>query len=102
MVKGTRALNAIHRILQYLNKTIGIDDPFVCQHACRTRHCAIVNMHHISAAGSLMTVASVAMSVFMMLLELLVCYIQALVFTMLSAVFISLSNIQHAEHEESK
>ena len=65
--------------------------------------CTIFIMFAInSAAGSLMTVASVAMSVFMMLLELLVCYIQALVFTMLSAVFISLSNIQHAEHEESK
>lgn len=45
-----------------------------------------------------MTVVSVAMSIFMMLLELLVCYIQALVFTMLSAVFISLAHVRH--HEE--
>ncbi len=44
-------------------------------------------------AGSGMTVVSVAMSVFMMLLEVLVSYIQALVFTMLSAVFISLAHI---------
>ena len=48
-------------------------------------------------AGSSMTVVSVAMSVFMMLLEILVSYIQALVFTMLSAVFISLAHV-HA-HE---
>ena len=44
-------------------------------------------------AGSSMTVVSVAMSVFMMLLEILVSYIQALVFTMLSAVFISLAHV---------
>lgn len=44
-------------------------------------------------AGSSMTVVSVAMSVFMMLLEVLVSYIQALVFTMLSAVFISLAHV---------
>lgn len=44
-------------------------------------------------AGSGMTVVSVAMSVFMMLLEVLVSYIQALVFTMLSAVFISLAHV---------
>ncbi|MDD5862527.1 MAG: F0F1 ATP synthase subunit A [Prevotella sp.] len=48
-------------------------------------------------AGSGMTVVSVAMSVFMMLLEILVSYIQALVFTMLSAVFISLAHVKSAE-----
>ncbi|MGI6232058.1 MAG: F0F1 ATP synthase subunit A [Prevotella sp.] len=50
---------------------------------------AVVNY----VAGSGMTVVSVAMSMFMMLLELLVSYIQALVFTMLSAVFISLAHV---------
>ena len=50
-------------------------------------------------AGTGMTIVSVAMSVFMMLLELLVSYIQALVFTMLSAVFISLAHVQHHEAE---
>ena len=50
-------------------------------------------------AGSLMTVVSVGMSIFMMLLEVLVCFIQALVFTMLSAVFISLAHVhEHANH----
>ena len=39
------------------------------------------------------------MSVFMMLLEVLVCYIQALVFTMLSAVFISLAHVREHEPE---
>ena len=66
-------------------------------------------MFHISenavvnyAAGTGMTVISVAMSVFMMLLELLVSYIQALVFTMLSAVFISLAHVHEHEPEIAK
>ena len=46
-----------------------------------------------------MTVVSVGMSIFMMLLEVLVSYIQALVFTMLSAVFISLAHVK-PEHSE--
>ena len=50
-------------------------------------------------AGTGMTVVSVAMSVFMMLLEVLVSYIQALVFTMLSAVFISLAHVKPHEAE---
>ncbi len=47
------------------------------------------------AAGTGMSIVSVALSVFMLLLEILVSYIQALVFTMLSAVFISLAHVQH-------
>jgi len=47
--------------------------------------------------GSCITVVSVLMSIFMMVLEVLVCYIQAMVFTMLSAVFIMMSNHKH-EH----
>jgi F-type H+-transporting ATPase subunit a len=45
-------------------------------------------------AGTSMTIVSVALSIFMMLLEILVCFIQALVFTMLSAVFISLAHVK--------
>jgi len=44
--------------------------------------------------GTAMTPVSVLLSIFMMLLEVLVCYIQAMVFTMLSAVFISMSHIK--------
>ncbi len=44
--------------------------------------------------GSVMTPVSVFLSIFMMLLEVLVCYIQAMVFTMLSAVFISMSHVK--------
>ncbi|MBR1687516.1 MAG: F0F1 ATP synthase subunit A [Prevotella sp.] len=44
--------------------------------------------------GSVMTPVSVLLSIFMMLLELLVCYIQAMVFTMLSAVFISMAHVK--------
>ena len=53
--------------------------------------CLIFIMFGINA------VAGASMTVVMMLLELLVCFIQALVFTMLSAVFISLSQVkEHA------
>ena len=45
-----------------------------------------------------MTVVSVAFSIFMNALEILVAFIQAYVFTMLSAVFIGLSQVkEHAE-----
>jgi F-type H+-transporting ATPase subunit a len=46
--------------------------------------------------GGIITPVSVAMSIFMMFLELLVCYIQAMVFTLLSAIYI---NMSHATHE---
>ena len=46
-----------------------------------------------------MSVVSVVMSIFMMCLECLVCFIQAMVFTMLSAVFIGLARV---EPEHSK
>ena len=45
-----------------------------------------------------MSVLSVIMSIFMMCLECLVCFIQAMVFTMLSAVFIGLAKVE-PEHE---
>ena len=45
-----------------------------------------------------MSALSVIMSIFMMCLECLVCFIQALVFTMLSAVFIGLARVEPA-HE---
>ena len=51
---------------------------------------AIVNY----AAGSGMSIIAISLSVFMMLLEILVSYIQALVFTMLSAVFISQAHVK--------
>ncbi len=74
-------------------------------HAIALSFAAIIFiMFHISenmivnyVAGTGMTIVSVAMSAFMMLLEVLVSYIQALVFTMLSAVFISLAHVH--EHE---
>lgn len=60
--------------------------------------CIIFIMFALNAAmGTGMTVVSVLLSIFMMLLEVLVCYIQAMVFTMLSAVFISMSHVH--EHE---
>ncbi len=50
------------------------------------------------AMNGSMTVVSVLFGIFMNCLELLVAYIQAYVFTMLSAVFIGLSTAEHAEH----
>jgi F-type H+-transporting ATPase subunit a len=41
---------------------------------------------------------SIIMSIFMMCLECLVCFIQAMVFTMLSAVFIGMARMEPA-HE---
>ncbi|MDE5930690.1 MAG: F0F1 ATP synthase subunit A, partial [Muribaculaceae bacterium] len=51
------------------------------------------------AAGGGATVISVLFSVFMLLIDVLVSFIQAYVFTMLSTIFISLANEEHA-HEE--
>ena len=45
--------------------------------------------------GGVMTPVSVLLSIAMMLLEVLVCFIQAMVFTMLSAVFISMAHVKH-------
>lgn len=48
------------------------------------------------------TVVSVLFSIFMLLLDVLVSFIQAYVFTMLSTIFISMAVIHHEEHEEKK
>lgn len=52
------------------------------------------------AVGSGVAVVSVLFSVFMYMLELLVAFIQAYVFTMLSAIFIGLAQVD--EHKEKK
>lgn len=60
--------------------------------------CIIFIMFGISALlGTSLTIVSVLMSIFMMLLEFLVCYIQAMVFTLLSAMFISMAHVRHSE-----
>lgn len=48
-----------------------------------------------------MTVVSILLTVFISFVELLVAYIQAYVFTMLSAVFIGLAQIEHNQHAEN-
>lgn len=60
--------------------------------------CIIFVTHSMGALlnGS-MTVVSVLFSIFMNCLELLVAFIQAYVFTMLSAVFIGMSRVEHHE-----
>ena len=55
------------------------------------------------AMNASMTVVSVIMTLFINIVELLVAYIQAYIFTMLSAVFIGLARIEpHHAHEEIK
>jgi F-type H+-transporting ATPase subunit a len=61
--------------------------------------CIIFITHSMGALiGGSMTVVSVLFTIFMNVLELLVAFIQAYVFTMLSAVFIGLSRVEH--HKE--
>lgn len=58
--------------------------------------CIIFVTHSMGALlGGSMTVVSVLFTIFMSFLELLVAFIQAYVFTMLSAVFIGLSRVRH-------
>lgn len=52
------------------------------------------------AVNSLMTVVALLLSIFMNCLELLVAYLQAYVFTMLSAVFIGLAQVEHHHNEQ--
>lgn len=52
------------------------------------------------AAGGAISVLSVLLITFMSLLECLVCFIQAYVFTMLSAIFIGMGQAEHEGHEE--
>ena len=60
--------------------------------------CIIFVTHSMGAVmGGSMTVVSVLFSIFMNCLELLVAFIQAYVFTMLSAVFIGMSRVEHHE-----
>ena len=54
------------------------------------------------ALNGTLTVASVLFNIFMNALELLVAFIQAYVFTMLSAVFIGLAQEEHKEKAEEK
>jgi F-type H+-transporting ATPase subunit a len=49
-----------------------------------------------------MSVVSVLFTIFIGFLELLVAYIQAYVFTMLSAVFIGMARVKHEKHTERK
>ncbi len=51
-------------------------------------------------AGTSLTVVSVAMTIFMDFLELLVAFIQAYVFTMLSAVFIGLAHLEPEKNNQ--
>jgi F-type H+-transporting ATPase subunit a len=51
-------------------------------------------------AGYGVSIVSIAFTIFMALLELLVAFIQAYVFTLLSALYIGMALEQHEEHAE--
>ena len=53
-------------------------------------------------AGGATTVVSIIFSIFMLLIDVLVSFIQAYVFTMLSTIFISLAQEHHEHKEEEK
>ena len=55
-----------------------------------------------AAVASGVTVVSLLFTIFMLLLDVLVSFIQAYVFTMLSTIFISLSTEEHEEHAAHK
>lgn len=55
-----------------------------------------------AAVAGAATVVSVLFSIFMLLLDVLVSFIQAYVFTLLSALFISMSNVHEEEHHAKK
>ena len=55
-------------------------------------------MGYAVASGT--AVVSTLFSVFMLLIDVLVSFIQAYVFTMLSTIFISLAQEEHGEHKE--
>lgn len=53
-------------------------------------------------AGGATTVVSVIFSIFMLLIDVLVSFIQAYVFTMLSTIFISLAQVEEEHHKEKE
>ena len=55
-----------------------------------------------TAINASMTGISVLFTIFMNLLELLIAYIQAYVFTLLSAVFIGQARVRHTKPKETK
>ena len=53
-----------------------------------------------AAINGTMTVMSIFLSVFIMFVEILVAFIQAYVFTMLSAIYIGMARVEHHGHKE--
>lgn len=89
--------DAFHRVLRNLYETVCLDDPsFANMLAGHMAMLVLTCLIFISASmgpalNGTLTVASVLFNIFMNALELLVAFIQAYVFTMLSAVFIGLA-----------
>lgn len=107
MVEVPCAVDAGSRVVRYLHKAFRLDDTFVCQYHGRSLgYLALTSLIFVTvgmgpAINGTMTVVSVLFCIFMNFVELLVAFIQAYVFTMLSAVFIGLSRVEETEKEKA-
>lgn len=108
MVESACTHDAVHRILRNLYEAVCSDDTsFANMLAGHMAMLVLTCLIFISASmgpalNGTLTVASVLFNIFMNALELLVAFIQAYVFTMLSAVFIGLAQEEHKEKAEEK
>ena len=104
VAEGTGPHDAVYRVLRYFHPTtfalmIRLFANMLAGHmAMLVLTCLIfISASMGPALNGTLTVASVLFNIFMNALELLVAFIQAYVFTMLSAVFIGLAQEEHKE-----
>ena len=103
VAEGAGPHDAVYRVLRYFYQTVCFDDTSFCQYAGRTHGNAGAYLPdiHLGQYGTCFERnayrGSVLFNIFMNALELLVAFIQAYVFTMLSAVFIGLAQEEHKE-----
>lgn len=97
LVESSCSHDAGDRDFRGFHKACGFDDPFVCEYAGRAPDHFGVDLPDlpVRAMGAVVTgvttVVAVAFAVFMTIIDLLICFIQAYVFMMLSTIFISLA-----------
>lgn len=98
--------HALDRGVRDIYQTGGFDGAFVCQYDGRAYDYIVAYIAHFhfwsirSGCYRATTVVSVLFSLFMLLIDTLVSFIQAYVFTMLSTLFIALAQVDG--HHEGK
>ena len=103
VAEGAGPHDAVYRVLRHFHQAVCFDDTsFANMLAGHMAMLVLTCLIFISASmgpalNGTLTVASVLFNIFMNALELLVAFIQAYVFTMLSAVFIGLAQEEHKE-----